>query len=308
MWRAFLDNVTAGDKEIQLYMQQMFGLAAIGKVMEEGMFFIIGEGGNGKSTMVNAIRSVLGSYAGGLGPQVLLVDKNNNSKAEKAALRGKRLVVAAELEENQILSSQQVKAITSTDPIHGEAKYVAPTDFTPTHTVVLFSNFLPRIPSTDKGTWRRVWPIPFDVPQKGRPGEVLNYADVLAEKAGPAIMQWLVDGAVAIGKNGYKLPECTAVKLLKQRYMEEENPLPRFLQERCVACEDTTDAVTTGELTEQYNLWARTMHEFERTPKRLSSELQRLGYGCEHKKRGAVWPSLRLRDSNDDIADRAAGA
>ena len=72
-------------------------------------------------------------------------------------MKGKRLLIAAELEEGMRLSTATVKQLCSTDPIKGEKKYKEPFDFTPSHTLVLYTNHLPKVGAMDRGIWRRLW-------------------------------------------------------------------------------------------------------------------------------------------------------
>ena len=105
-----------------------------------------------------------------------------------AELQGKRLVIASELEEGTRLNTAVVKQLCSTDTIHAEKKYKDPFDFTPRHTLVLYTNHLPRVGANDFGIWRRLVVIPFNAKITDA-SDIKNYADHLYEKAGAAIMK-----------------------------------------------------------------------------------------------------------------------
>ena len=68
-----------------------------------------------KSTFWNAIARVLGSYSGTISADALTVGGKRNVKPEMAELKGKRLVIAAELEEGVRLNTSIVKQLCSTD-------------------------------------------------------------------------------------------------------------------------------------------------------------------------------------------------
>ena len=110
-----------------------------------------------------------------------------------AELRGKRLVIASELEEGMRLNTSLMKQLCSTDEVAAEKKYKDPFRFTPTHTLVLCTNHLPKVGSSDKGTWRRLILIPFmaKLPDQGH---VKNYAAYLVQQAGGAILKWIIEG------------------------------------------------------------------------------------------------------------------
>ena len=138
------------------------GLAAIGKVYVEALIIAYGEGRNGKSTFWNTIAKVLGTYSGNISADALTVGCRRNVKPELAKIKGKRILIASELEEGTRLNTATIKQLCSTDQIYGEKKYKDPLSFTPSHLTVLYTNHLPKVGATDPGTWRRLIVIPFN--------------------------------------------------------------------------------------------------------------------------------------------------
>jgi putative DNA primase/helicase len=123
IWQDMLDVTFLKDKELMEYVQRVAGLAAIGKVYIEALIIAYGEGRNGKSTFWNVIARVLGSYSGNISADVLTVGNRRNVKPELAEAKGKRLLIAAELEEGMRLSTSNIKQLCSTDEIFAEKKY-----------------------------------------------------------------------------------------------------------------------------------------------------------------------------------------
>ena len=62
----FMERVTVGDKALAMYLQEVAGMCAIGRVLRENLIIAYGEGGNGKSTLFNLLAHVLGCYSGAL--------------------------------------------------------------------------------------------------------------------------------------------------------------------------------------------------------------------------------------------------
>lgn len=202
IWNQFLDWVTGGDEGIRDFLQLVAGMAAVGDVFQEGVIIAYGSGGNGKSTCMNTLLNVFGDYAGSISIKALTTERQNSGPA-LATLRGKRFVVAGELEENQRLSVATLKQLASTDRLVIEEKYRSPETIRQTHTLVLFTNHLPRVGSTDGGTWRRLTIVPFlskVTPER----DILNYTEHLTQNAGEAVMAWIVHGAVEFCKTGSK--------------------------------------------------------------------------------------------------------
>ncbi len=178
VWEDALQTFFQGDADLIRYVQEIVGLAAIGKVYIEALVIAYGEGRNGKSTFWNTIARVLGTYSGNMSADTLTVGCKRNVKPELAEAKGKRMIIAAELEEGMRLNTSNVKQLCSTDEIYAEKKYKAPFSYVPTHTLVLYTNHLPRVGAIDQGTWRRLIVIPFNAKIEGK-ADIKNYADFL---------------------------------------------------------------------------------------------------------------------------------
>lgn len=199
------------DQSLIDYVQMICGLCLIGKVYTEAMIIAYGDGRNGKSTFWNVIYKVLGSYSGNISADALTVNCKRNVKPEMAELKGKRLIIAAELQEGMRLNTSVVKQLCSTDPIFAEKKFKAPFSFEPSHTLVLYTNHLPRVGAIDQGTWRRLIVIPFNAKIEGK-ADIKNYADFLFKMAGGAVLQWIIEGAKRVIASDYKIAQPRVVQ------------------------------------------------------------------------------------------------
>ncbi|MCC8130080.1 MAG: phage/plasmid primase, P4 family [Clostridiales bacterium] len=293
MWRDFLHTVTVGDSEVERFLQEVAGMSLIGKVYQEGIIIAYGGGRNGKSTFFNALGRVLGDYTGGIDIQVLTTERQNRG-ASLATLRGKRLIVTGELEEHQRLSMKALKQIAATDVLTIEEKFHQPEDIKPSHSVVLFTNHLPRVGSTDEGTWRRLTVVPFLAvisPDEG----IQNYADVLAEQAGGAILSWAIEGAVRFGRNGHKLNIPETVKKASEEYRVREDWLNNFLSERCILEHGAKQPA--GELYQAYRTWAGSNGEYIRRASEFDAAMVDKGFHKTCPKNKRTWWGLKLAES-----------
>ena len=143
------------------------------------------------------------------------------------------MVIAAELEEGVRLDTGTVKQLCSVDPISAEKKYKDPIKFIPSHTVILYTNHLPKIGTNDKGTWDRIVAVPFKANFRGMKGEIKNYADHLFEHCGGAVLSWIIEGAKRFIANDYNLiqPPCVAGAI--HEYRANNDWLDNFLADCC---------------------------------------------------------------------------
>lgn len=292
LWEAMLDVVFCGDQDLKSYVQQLAGLAAIGGVFAENLIIAYGEGRNGKSTLFNVIARVLGSYSGSLSADVLTNSCRRNIKPELAELRGKRLVIASELEEGNGLNTAVLKQLCSTDPIYAEPKYRRPFSFIPTHLAVLCTNHLPSIGTMDTGTWRRIKVVPFNAVIQGD-SEVKNYTEYLFKNAGGAILKWIMDGSKMVIENGYKIEVPDAVKSVVEEYRATNNDFREFLDSCCNVGDGYS--IPSGELYTAYRSYATSQGFFPKNKQDFYSNLERAGFSKHRRSRGVVVMGLTLK-------------
>ena len=237
VWEDTLQTFFQGDVDLIRYVQEIVGLAAIGKVYIEALVIAYGEGRNGKSTFWNTIARVLGTYSGNMSADTLTVGCKRNVKPELAEAKGKRMIIAAELEEGMRLNTSNVKQLCSTDEIYAEKKYKAPFSYVPTHTLVLYTNHLPRVGAIDQGTWRRLIVIPFNAKIEGK-ADIKNYSDFLFKTAGGAVLSWIIEGAKRVIASDYKIVQPRVVQDAIQKYKENNDWLAHFLDDCCEVGDD----------------------------------------------------------------------
>lgn len=293
-FKNFLKKFTKGDKELEHYLQLESGMELIGGVYSENAVIETGPGGNGKSTYNNSKHYVMGDYAGVLSAEVLTTNCRKNKSPEYAELRGKRFVIAAELQEGTRLDTAALKNLCSTDPIKAEKKFEAPFSFIPTHTTVLYTNHLPKVGTVDKGTWDRIVVIPLTANFRGMKDEIKNYADVLFKHSGGAILKWMIEGAKLYIENDFKIdmPECVSSAIAE--YKSENDWLSHFIDECCETGTGFTQRA--GELYEAYRAYCEKMGEYKRSSSDFKYALSLMGLVNKKTMKGALWYGIRLKE------------
>ena len=298
IWKNTLDLIFCGDTDLIDYVQRIVGMAVIGKVYIEALIIAYGEGRNGKSTFWNAIARVLGSYAGNMSADALTVGCKRNVKPEMAELKGKRLIIAAELEEGMRLNTSVIKQLCSTDAVYAEKKYKAPFSFIPSHTLVLYTNHLPKVGASDAGTWRRLIVIPFNAKIEGD-SDIKNFADYLVDHAGGAILSWIIEGSRMVIAEGFNIKPPKVVRDAVAAYREDNDWLGKFLEESCVI--GAAYQEKSGELYKAYRTYCINMHEYTRSTGDFYAALEQIGYHKKNLKNGIMIFGLMLK--TDDFPE-----
>ena len=121
-------------------------------------------GNNGKSTLVNLIRDMLGDYGCHTPTETLLTKQyDNNIPVDLARLAGARMVTAVEANFNRHLDEAKIKTMTGGEPIVARFMRQNLFKFDPEFKLWLVANDRPRVRGTDDAFWRRVRVIPLDI-------------------------------------------------------------------------------------------------------------------------------------------------
>ena len=298
MWQQTLNLIFQNDQSLVEYVQRIVGLAAIGEVYQEAMIIAYGDGSNGKSTFWNTIATVLGSYAGLISADALTVGCRRNVKPELAEVKGMRLLIASELDEGQRLSTGIVKQLCSTDLIEGEKKYKDPFKFRPTHTLVLYTNHLPKVGATDAGIWRRLIVIPFNARITGN-GDKKNYSKYLIAHAAPAIMKWIIEGAEKAIRDNYKLYPPKCVQDAIEKYKSDNDWMAHFLEACCEVGEGLEEK--SGELYSSYRAFTMRTNDFCRSTTEFYTSLEQRGFIRRKRSSGMFVQGLKLAETESDF-------
>lgn len=292
IWQDALETFFCADNELIDYVQEIAGLSAIGKVCVEGLIIAYGEGRNGKSTFWNTLSRVLGTYSGNMSADTLTVGCKRNVKPELAEAKGKRIIIAAELEEGMRLNTSNVKQLCSTDEIYAEKKYKDPFSFVPSHTLVLYTNHLPKVGAIDAGTWRRLIVIPFNAKIEGS-SDIKNYADYLFNKAGGAILKWIMTGAKRVIEKDYHIVKPAVVEAAIQKYKDNNDWLSQFLDECCEI--DSSYSAKSGDVYNAYRSYCMQVGDYIRSTTDFYTALECAGFERKRSKSARLLFGLQLK-------------
>lgn len=298
IWLEALERFFCGDAELIEYVQKVIGLAAIGKVYEEFIIIAYGDGANGKSTFWNTVARVLGTYSGKISSDILTMGNKVNAQPEMAELKGKRLIIASEMQEGVRLNTAMVKQLCSTDEIQACKKYKDPFHFVPSHQVVLYTNHLPKVGANDDGIWRRLKVIPFNAKIKGN-SDIKNYADYLYEKAGSAIMKWIIEGAEKVSKSDHKVDDPKCVRDAVAAYRDDNDWLGHFIADCCEVDESYEEK--SGEFYQQYRAYCIQSGEYTRSTTDFYSAVEKMGFYRHKTNKGSFVTGVKLKTGNDFI-------
>ena len=259
IFEAFVKKVFDGDEGMVECVQRALGISLTGLTTQR--FFILqGLGANGKSTLLQAIVPLLGSYAHTIDPELLLVN-DGDRRFETAHLVGKRLVVTSENEADARLHEGRIKRWTGGEQLTGEFKFQNSFTFSPQFKLFFNTNDLPAIRGTNHGIWRRPVPIPFRREFWTEDSEVKGPPELKADEHLPAklkgessgILNWLLEGSLRWQRHGVYLPQ--EVLDARDSYRRNQDALGPFLDACCAL--EAGRRVLSSDLYGAYTWWCQ---------------------------------------------------
>jgi putative DNA primase/helicase len=200
MWIAFLNQVTAGDMDLQRFLQRVFGYGLTGDTSAHALFFLFGTGANGKSVTVDTVAGILDGYHKAAAIETFTASNSERHPTDLAGLRGARLVPAVETEEGRRWAESRIKALTGGDKIAARFMRQDFFEFQPHFKLVIAGNHKPGLRSVDEAIRRRFHLLPFTVtiPPAARDPHLREKL----RREWPGILAWMIEGCLEWQRTG----------------------------------------------------------------------------------------------------------
>ena len=303
-WLQFLDRIFASDAGVISFVQRALGSSLTGITRDRVLFILHGSGRNGKSTLIEVVRAVLGpDYAVRTPTDTLLTKRDSGIPNDIAKLRGARFVSAAEADEGRRLAEATVKDLTGGDTISARFMRSEFFEFTPEFKLWFGTNHRPEVRGTDSAIWDRIRLIPFSVrfvtadedPHAAPEFQVdLELREKLI-KEGPGILSWMVCGCLDWQRNGLGFPK--TVRDATSGYRADMDLVGSFLDDHCIVHPGAR--VSSGTLYRAFEEWEKASGEKHTTSQRaLAIRLKERGIESAHGRKGTIWIGVGLKNED----------
>lgn len=291
--------------ERRAFIARAFGYSLTGQTGEETLFFLYGDGRNGKTKLTAALEFVMGDYATRLRAEIIMAGKKDAGGVtpDLAALHGARVVIVSEVQEGHRLDEALVKDLTGGDTISVNPKYKEPFKFRPLFKAWLYGNHKPIIRGTDSGIRSRLPLIPFTVKIPIEKRDI--HLDAKLQTEGAGILAWAVRGCLAWQSERLSPP--ASVIEATEKYHAEQDQLGLFLKDCCLlAPGDEAKYARTGQLRAAYEEYCHDKGEAPRVNGNAYAErLVKAGLKAEQKRieKGMapmrIWVGVSLLSERD---------
>lgn len=251
-FEAHMNLVMQGNKRLVKYLQRLLGYGITGMVSESIFPIFYGSGQNGKSTLLRAMRNVIGTGYVSTAPSGFLMLKNREEHpTEIADLAGSRMIIASETGKGSRLNVEQMKQLTGEDRLKGRYMRQDYFEFPITFKVMYMTNHKPVVTNTETATWRRIKLIPFLASIEYHQRDPLIDEKLRSEASG--ILNWLIEGCRDWQNNGMQEPD--EVKAATEEYKSDSDLMGEFIREELVFGEGRK--VSTDRMQVLYEGWAQ---------------------------------------------------
>ena len=257
----FIEQVMP-EEDMREYVIRLLASFLYGSQRDQKFHIWTGSGSNGKSLLIKLYHSVLGDYATTISCTFLTNKRPNSSAAnpDLAKTKGKRFVSLQEPENDDTIQVGNMKSITGDDMITARGLYKEPVDFMPRFKAILACNKLPKIPSNDGGTWRRIRVVPFEVkfvddPKKPHERKVDRTLSDQINGWKEAFMSLLVHKLKDYKEHGIVEPK--KVLALTDEYQKKSDAFQEFIDDCIVETENPDDAINIRSIFSIFKVWAK---------------------------------------------------
>ena len=298
-WERFLSEITDGDRDLQEYMQRVFGYSLTGETSEQAIFFGYGTGGNGKSIVINTIAEILGDYHKTASMDTFIASPSSRHPTELAYLRGSRFVTAVETEVGRRWNESRIKVLTGGEKITARFMREDFFEFEPHFKIFVIGNHKPHFRAVDEAIRRRFQLVPFTVtiPTNRRDKHLFEKL----KPEWPGILHWLIEGCQKWRAEGVCAPK--SVLDATEEYLTSEDPTTQWFKQCCI--KDPNSFVSTSDLFESWSKWATKNEELIGTTKTLRSNLtaRKPLFNIEsiRRRHARGFSGLRLRDQPEEV-------
>ena len=222
-WLKYLDEVFLSDAATILFVQEAVGYAFHKSIPKAVLFFLIGDGGNGKSVFIDVISSLCGKE------NVCNISLNRlNDEKYLPELFGKMINVSGETPNARCMNTDLIKSVVAGDWVTGREVYKKPSKFKPYAKHYLGMNTLPEIDDNTHGMWRRIHVINFPRKFSETEMDVELTGKLLDELSG--IFNWALEGYRRLRDQGFIFSESASMRKSKKRYKQKNSSAIDFAE------------------------------------------------------------------------------
>jgi putative DNA primase/helicase len=246
-WFETMRGIFPDDIEKADLLQEFFGLCLTKDMSQEKALFMIGEGANGKSTILHILQQILGkrNYS-----SVPLEQFNNPHYI--ANLHNRLANISIETNAKSSVYDSLMKAVISGDTISADLKFKNVIQFNPFCKLIFALNSMPRVDDKTDAFYRRLIIVRFNRQFQEEEQNKNLKQELEAEMDG--IFAWMVNGLKRLRQRGH-FELSGGIKQEVSEYRKDNNNVMTFIDEECQI--DNNFSISKQALYDSYAQWCK---------------------------------------------------
>jgi P4 family phage/plasmid primase-like protien len=223
LWLKFLSELWLHEDTIKR-LQEWFGYSLIPIIMIEKCLYLVGDGANGKSVILEVLNALLGDVS-----SLSIKDMSDRFKLEQ--LEGKLANICTDTETKDL--GELFKRIVSGEKITAERKNKPAFDFRPVAKLFFSANHLITTRDKSDGLSRRFDIIEFKRKFSDEEADKsLKFKIIKAEL--PGVFNWALEGLIRLKSNNWIFTHSVEMKAVHDEFKLSLNPVKQFIDEMCL--------------------------------------------------------------------------
>lgn len=299
------------NQEIITFQQRYAGYGLTGENREHICVLLLAEGGNGKGIYAHALQDVAGDYATTINAETLMERPVERHRSEFAVLRGKRLIFCREVSPGKYWDYAKLMGLVGGDPIEANFMRQNPFTFRPCGKLTTEANNRPNLrvvmPAIDRRLALVRHPMRFirkdkmakffeehpELKSDPRIVEADPFVEDRLKYEYPAILRWMIDGAVEWYSKGLQIP--TTIVTETNEYLHEQDNESAWIKESCMRV--TKGGDPRADDYDSFCLWSWKRHQNPISYTDFGAHLRDIhGFEIKHQNYGDQIIGLALND------------
>jgi len=251
-----MDKVFKGNEEQRVLMQEIFGFCLLNNYKYQSIIYLLGDGGNGKGTVIKILTYLLGNEATSSATLNQLTD-HNNVDYYLAKLHGKRANICGDIGAKKIENTENIKKLSSnTDKISARLPYGVPFDFINNAKLIFALNKMPKKDAFTTGDKRRDVIISFNNPISDTKYDIKGFAELIRDSGEMSgVLNWALEGLKRLERN-QRFTDKRTVAQKGLEYDMKSNPMKYFVDD-CIDQDPLGGVIPNVTVYEAYNKYRK---------------------------------------------------
>ena len=215
-------------------------------------FMYVGEGSNGKSTMLYVLESILGKS----NISHVSIHELDESRFAKAELVGKLANIYADISNQELRNVGILKIMITGDQITVEKKNKNPFSMENYSKLFFSANQIPQVYDDSDGFYRRFMLVEWNKKFSDRTANVNLKYELTDEATKSGILNILLHFAKNLDRRGYFVNANSTLEL-RQKWKQRANSVEQFLETQVIYTDNTNDMIEKTRLYQVYMNWCK---------------------------------------------------